>query len=440
MKVVLVSPNSDNPLIVRHKVRNAKFHPPLGLLYLASVIKNEFETVLVDSQVYDLTPEQIAENILAFCPDVVGLSVNYTLLSRNAKRIAKCLKETDPSIKIVFGGNFATFFADELMKESFIDIVVLKEGEISFKSCLQRLAKGKSVRDIPGIVFRENGSVQRNAFTSYIKNLDSLPFPDFTLLEEPKKYSTNIITSRGCIFNCVYCSTQSMWQNWRPRTPSNIIAEIKEKSEKFNFKYFRFTDDNFCCNKERVRELIGLINNEGIEGQWSFFARNEMIDGEMLELCGKAKCKKIFFGIESGSERILKRLRRAYSIFEVEQKINKALECGILPLVSFMIGMPWETEDDIKQTFDLMQRINTPALAVHVFTPYPGTEIHNHPEKYGVLIETHNPEEIDMTGGTVFHSTDYLSSEDIRKMWIEGVSIAMSRQKELKEYMRQLES
>ncbi|UCE19456.1 MAG: B12-binding domain-containing radical SAM protein [Gemmatimonadota bacterium] len=436
MRVVLVSPQSEKPFTISYKVRKSKLSPPTGILYLASAIQDNFETAVIDSQFYDVSSEKIAERILSLYPDVVGLSVNYHFFLRNAKKIAQNVKKIEPNITIVFGGSFATFLADELIKETFIDIVVLKEGEVSFGLCLKRLERKTSLRDIPGIVFKENSRTHRNEFSSYINNLDSVSFPDYSFLENPEQYLAKIVSSRGCNFNCIYCTTPTMWKKWRARTPSNIIEEIKDKVRRFNIDSFHFADDNFCVDKKRMYEIMHRIEKENLGIRLGFSSRIELVDDDMLEQCAKANFKTIFFGVESGSERILNHLRRRYSVSDIEKTIDKAIECGILPFVSFMIGMPWETADDIEQTFRLMQRINTPAIGLHVFTPYPGTEVYNHPEKYGITVEVHHPE--DTIGETVLHRTRHLRSEDLRKMWIEGLGIAAKREREAKAYLGRL--
>jgi len=438
MKVVLVSPRSDTPGVLDHVPGRESYPAPLGLLYLGTLLKREFDVELLDGQLHPVSGSKLADEILRHGPRIVGISLNFSSLFGSAKSIARRVKELDPSVKVVFGGNFATFLADELARDDLVDAVFQREAEISFPAYLRAMEREGSPNGVPGIVYREDGAIRRNEFGGYIEDLDSLPFPDYDLLERPESYRTSMVTSRGCGFRCIYCSTRQMWQTWRARSARNVVSEMKEKIAGGRPPQFAFVDDNFVGSRKRVREFVDLLATEGVEARWGFSARIEMLDDEMIALVGKASCKKIFLGIESGSDAVLKRLGRGYSATEVERKVERCLEAGILPIASFMIGMPWETEVDVRKTFDLLQRLNTPLVMLSVFTPLLGTEAYRDPERFGIRIEPHDLDEEKIDSGTVFHSTEHLSSRDIRRLWIEGEGIVASRRRETEEYMRHL--
>ncbi|MDQ1329390.1 MAG: anaerobic magnesium-protoporphyrin monomethyl ester cyclase [Candidatus Poribacteria bacterium] len=444
MRLVLISPApfTHNPPFdaIDHLINgpgSSLFSPPLGLLYLATFLQNDYDVSVFDSQLYmNLSVKEIAQKILIPRPDIVGIGVNVVPLIRRAKLIAKKIKQIDADVKIIFGGNAATFAADQLIRENYIDIIVLREGEINFSLCLDRISKGRSLSDVPGIVYKEDVNIKRNDFSGYIENLDTLPFPSYDFLEKPEIYVKQIISSRGCTFKCIYCSPKSMWKKWRGRSAQNVVDEIRDLVTRFDPGFICFMDDNFVVDRSRAIKIAELIKAEGFVIKWGFAARIDMIDEEMLKIASKAGCKRIYLGIESGSKAILEHLHRPYSIKDIEDKISKCIEYGILPTVSFMIGMPWETEKDVKATFNLMQRVNTPFVHLYVFVPIIGTEIYDFANRYDLKIERDISEnERFLFDGQISHSTKHLSSDEIKRLWIEGQNIVHAKYRDLKNFL-----
>ncbi|MBC8228891.1 B12-binding domain-containing radical SAM protein [bacterium] len=415
--------------------------PPLGLLYLATFLQNDYDVAVFDNQLHmGLSAEDIAQKIYTLRPDVIGIGVNFLPVMSRAKLIARKIKQIDAEVTIVFGGNATTFTAYQLIKEDYIDIVVLREGEINFSLCLDRISKVKPLSDVPGIVYKENDHVRRNDFSGYIENLDTLPFPSYNFLEKPDRYVKHIISSRGCPFECFYCSTRSMWKKWRARSAQNVVHEMTSLIDESRPELIGFADDNFVVDRKRVVEIAELLKGNRTGIRWGFAARIDMVDEELLKIVGEANCKRIFFGIESGSEAVLARLNRLYSVTKVEHKINKCIEYGILPTASFMLGMPWETIEDVKATFNLMQRLKTSNILLQVFTPLVGTEVFDYADRYDVKIERDvSEEELFPFGSLVSHSTKYLSSDEIKRLWIEGQDIVLARYSESEDYRRQID-
>ena len=181
-------------------------------------------------------------------------------------------------------------------------------------------------------------------------------------------------------------------------------------------------------------KLIGTVKSEDINISWGFSARIEMVEDSLLVPLRDANCRRIYFGIESGSDRILKYLDRKYTADYVKDKVNKCIQAGILPTVSFMLGMPWEKEEDVMDTFRLMQDINTPFVQCSIFTPVIGTPLHTNPEKYKMKIFDHRVEEECTDTGKVFHSTEHLSADRIYQLWLEGQGICGLRLNEYQSY------
>jgi radical SAM superfamily enzyme YgiQ (UPF0313 family) len=155
----------------------------------------------------------------------------------------------------------------------------------------------------------------------------------------------------------------------------------------------------------------------------------------MIDTLGESGCRNIFFGFESGSDRILKKLDRHYTAADIERVVDRCIAARIIPHASFMIGMPWETREDVGKTFEIIERLNTPFILLNLFTPFVGTPVFRHPEDYGVtLFDDADGEEGQIDTGMVFHRTEGLSAQEIKELWIEGTGIVVSRSRERDAY------
>ncbi|MGA1871221.1 MAG: B12-binding domain-containing radical SAM protein [bacterium] len=437
--ITLLAPQSFHSPVLG-KYHGKQLDPPLGLLYLASVLKDMCDITIIDCEAQHLTAEEVSDVIIASEAQVVGITLNFSTLLKNARVIAKRIKAKAPDKIIVWGGNLATFYADTLIQEEYVDLIVLKEGEDTIRACCEKNFDFTAFSEIDGIMYKGEGDIKIHPFTRYIEDLDSLPFPAYSLLKDPTHYSMEICSSRGCLFNCVYCSTKRMWQKWRERSVPNIMAELEALIAEFDIDTFSFADDNFVVDRKRVNEFIRMMKEKKISLKygWGFSARIDMIDAAFLETLADAGCNRIFFGIESGSSVILEKLRRTYSIHEVREKIDQCIHVGILPTASFMIGLPWERREDIEATLDLAETINTPKVQIHPFTPMPGTLMYMNPEQFGLTIHPHDIEDESLDQGKVFYDTPYLSAQTLRDLTIEGRGIMTERLREMESYMEMM--
>lgn len=434
MKVVLLAPQSTRPA-GRPILKPIPLDPPIGLLYLATFAQDLAEFSVIDCNLDRLSPEEAGAAILALKPDLVGITLNFVPLLKFARKVAQYLKKREPSLFIVFGGNFATFYSDQLIKKTWVDAVILKEGERSFRSLLENLSATGGLVSVPGSLVKTSSGIKKQAFTQYVANLDELPFPDYDFLPRHEQYMKSIVTSRGCPYTCIYCSTKAMWSRWRPRSAANILAEIDVLRTKFAATRINFFDDHFLVSRKRTVEFLEGLAARNYPIEWGFSARLETVDDEILERLGAAKCRNIFFGIESGSPKVLNHLERQSNIEEIEHKIDKCIKVGIIPHAAFMIGLPWETKDDVEATLALLARINTPSVLLSVFTPFMGTPVYENPAQYGITLHKHSIEEEEqIDNGAVFHSTPFLKAEEIRDLWLKGAGIVMTRIKEKATY------
>ena len=305
------------------------------------------------------------------------------------------------------------------------------EADLTFPSFVDALEDGQPW-NTPGIVYRLDGQVRSNPPMPFVAQIDSLPFPRFDLLPDRERYLPTVVSSRGCSFNCIYCSTKCMWCHWRPRSPDNVIAEIDWLYSLGYRTCLAFSDDEFVASRSRAMRIAALMLERGYQYEWGIAGRIELIDEEMLDLFSRAGCRQIFFGIESGSDRVRRFLKRRFTAAEVEQMVDRCFQFGIVPIVSFMVGIPHETREDALQTLELMRRINTYRIQLSVFTPLVGTPVFVDPEAYGIRLDpaARDPRRMNIDVGTVVHTTEHLDRDEIRELWLEGQGIIMNRYRE----------
>lgn len=429
MKIALVSAISDYP---EFRAPGAQVDAPLGILMLATVIKNEHDVRIFDAQLHSRTPRSLADDIMAWGPEVVGFSVNYAPVLRNSEIMAEHIRTTQPSVAIVFGGNYSTFNWQTLADHPFVDYVVLHEAEESFPRLLTVIQNSGGKLPSGTVRCLADGSVEQQPFAGYIQDLDSLPFSDYDLFDDPSAYLKGIVSSRGCPYTCIYCSTKEMWQKWRYRSARSVADEMLALAAKYDIDEVLFGDDTFLVRKDRVRELCSILQAEGNPLLWGFSTRLETINRELIDTLAKSGCRSIFFGVESGSDAVLRKMERHYSQQELIEKIKMCADYGITCTASFMIGLPWETEADVRATFSAMEQVSTHRLILNIFTPLSGTPAMQSPEEYGIqYVEQPDPRRQVIGPGYVGYDSEFLTAGKIKDLWLEGQNIVLrkSRQK-----------
>lgn len=425
MRVSLVVPN-----VAKH-IHKETFEP-LGILYIAAQICNQHIIQIVDAFNRKLNIEETMKEVTSFNPDVVGISLTMSPTVSFGRILAEKLKNSNPKIRIIVGGTHATFAAEQLIANSHIDIVVLHEGELAFAEILRCLEGTGDIANVKGILFRKDGNIIKTPKREPNSDLDSLPFPARHLLPNHKIYSRkHILSSRGCIYKCIYCASSAMNQyRWRARSPGNVLAEIEIMASQYS-KNFYFADDNFPVNRQRTVEICNGIVERGLDIKWACLSRIELInDSDLLRTMALSGCKEIFIGAESGSDQVLKKMKRNYTADDVKRIVKLCLDMGISTTVSFIIGNPYEGLEDVRKTLKLSMELQTPNVAFHIFTPYIGTQAFTFPEDFDLTILSDNPEEFDKNKEPVIR-TQNLSTEQIKELYYEsfGISLRKGRQK-----------
>ncbi len=366
---------------------------PLGLAYLASVIEEEGHRVrVIDAPTLGYDMRNVEEEVRGFRPELVGIT-STTAAIYDAYRVAELTKQIDQKIKVVVGGCHVTFTAEETLKECpFIDIVVKGEGEITARELVRNLEGGLPLEEVKGIAFREDGEIKETENRAFIKNLDEIPFPSYHLLPMDryklgKHRFANMITSRGCPFSCIFCSSSELCgRTWRARSPENVIGELRMLKDKYEVREVELLDDTFTLNNRRVEKICDSIIREDLDLSWSASSRVNTLTQNLAHKMRRAGCHTLYLGIESGSQRILNMIQKGISLAQAEKAIRIAKRASLNTLGSFVIGIPGETVGSINKTIQFARKLSPSFAQFTICTPYPGTQLFKIAKEKGLLL------------------------------------------------------
>jgi radical SAM superfamily enzyme YgiQ (UPF0313 family) len=400
--------------------------PPLGMLYLATMLEREgFEISLLDQAAKGLTIDETARWIKKEDPDVVGFS---TLASsgRTAAITAGEVKKQNPNVTIVFGNYYATFNADRVMqKYPWVDIIVRGEGEVTTLELAECLKNGGRLKNVLGLTFREKDKIVSTPDRPLIKDVDALPFPNRGLLDveyhsevagaitAPEKFTT-VLSSRGCPFRCRFCGCQRFARGvWRARSAENTVEELR-LLKSMGYKQFLFVDDSFTLNPKRVIEICRKMREEKIDLDWVCEGRVDNCSYEMMSEMVRAGCKIIYFGIESANQRILDYYNKRITPQQAENAVKTARKAGMNSIVaSFIVGAPTETLEEIENTLRFARKVPIDFPQFNILGVFPGMDIWDELKAKGVLKD----EECWETGAWASEmSPDTLPPEEIRML------------------------
>ena len=370
-------------------------HPPftpLGLGYLAAVLEqNEYKVDVIDCQAAKLLYEEFKSEIGKRQPNIVGVT-STTLTYKSGLRIVKIAKEAFPNCLTIMGGSHVTFWDENALKECpELDVVVRKEGENTLLEIVQRLEAGKSFHDVIGTTCRKDGKIVKNPDRPYIKDLDSLPFPAHNLwpLETLRKYGTivyPIMASRGCVFWCDFCTAVRMFgRKYRMRSPKNVVDEIEFLHKTYGANQFTFYDDAFTVDQDRTAEICHEIEKRKLKIKWDCETRVDMVTKDLLLKMREAGCIAIWFGVESGSQRVIDAMGKGFSLTQTMNAFQWAKHAGLMTVAGVILGFPGETKESAMETIKLVEKINPDDVGYYIATPYPGTPMYELVKEKGLL-------------------------------------------------------
>jgi len=377
MKALLISPKGSN-FYAKIGLRI----PPLGLAYIAAVIRtfgHEVRITDLGIERKDLSPADIK------WADIIGISAD-TPRYPEALSIAKVSKKYEKAV--VMGGYHVTFLDKEALDSGFVDFIVRGEGEETFLNLLNTLENNGNLSEVDGISYIQNGIFRRNKDRIPPSNLNNLPFPARDLLPL-KKYNgrmngwrfTSLVTSRGCPYNCYFCSSSKFGGlKWRARSAQSIADEIEHLVNTFGYQAFSFMDDNFTLNPQRVIELADELKARKMDNiHWWCFSRVDTLANNeyMIQRMTESGAYMVFLGLESNNDEIL----RSYNKHIGNEQQLKAIELlnkyGISIHGSYIIGNIKETKAMAEATIKWAKNLGTKSSQFSLLTPYPGTALYD---------------------------------------------------------------
>ena len=330
-------------------------HVPLGCLYLARALEDA--GLEVDFRDYQFCPGDDPFDMEVFCDfladpaPVIGLSCMANLLPFTLMAF-RALRERYPDRTLVLGGVGSKGVEDPILSRfPSVDVIARGEGEVSGPKLLAALNSGGDLSGVQGVSYRHNGSVRHNPDHPRIQSLDAIPFPAFHKVDLSRYAGYGMMTSRGCPYPCTFCSVAPVWNHEsHSRSPANIVDEMRVLNQEAGVDLFLFQDEFFISGKRQVMAFCDELNRSGLGVEWKAFGRVNLTDVEMMEAMAASGCVELRFGIESGSDRVLKEIRKGFTAAETLALVPKAVE--ILPRVDtfYIWGFPFETLDDFNQT------------------------------------------------------------------------------------------
>ncbi len=388
MKILLINPRI-NPIVAYGKkfARLGAVMPPLGLCYLAAVLRKDGHGVkILDANLLGLSHEETLKMIKDDLPKAVGIYAT-TLGINEAEELTRKIKAVFPEMVIIIGGPHISGFGKETLNWPHFDFGIIGEGERNLPELIRHLERGgKDFSALKGLVYRKDGQIIQNEAGEMISDLDSLPFPARDLLPDLKRYHpkkmfykklplVHIFTSRGCPFQCTFCQTP-FGKKARFHGAGYVAEEIELLVKKFGAKEIKINDDTFNLIEERALKIFDILKEKGVDIGWACNLRVDTVkDKRFFEEIKKRGCWLVGFGLESGNQKVLDTLKKKITLEQARKVTRWARESGLKVQASFIIGNPTDTEETIRQTIAFASSLPLHYPSFAFMTPFPGTEL-----------------------------------------------------------------
>ena len=398
MKFSFINAAPNEGIDEREGKKSTASFPPLGVLYLATVLKEAgMEVSVLDQAAMGFTVNETVKWIEKENPEVLGLSA-LASSGRMAALLSNKAKQKNANITTVMGNHYATFNAERILKKyPSVDIVVRGEAEETILELASRLENGEPLKTVMGLAFRNQGHITLTPRRKLIKNLDVLPFPNRKLIAAeyhsivaganlaPKKF-TSVASSRGCAFGCRFCSCAKLTDHvWRARSVGNTLEELLQLAGE-GYRQLTFVDDSFTINPKHVIRLCRAMQKEKLDLEWMCEGRVDNCSIDMLREMVKAGLKVLYFGIENANQRILDYYNKKTTPQQAEIAVRMARKANVDVIVgSFIIGAPDETRSEIQTTIDFARRVPLDIPQFNILGLHPGNDIWNEFEKTTLL-------------------------------------------------------
>jgi radical SAM superfamily enzyme YgiQ (UPF0313 family) len=359
--------------------------PPLELMYAATAAREMAgaDVVLIDSIAHRLDKQALLKRLEDFRPDLVVTLFGFEILEDDVKAV-RWLRRQLPETKFAGFGHYPTTFPDEILRHADLDFVLRGEPEYPVVELCAALEAGRGCGEIQGLTWRaEDGRPVSAPDRPRVRHVDELPDPDYGLVDV-HRYSEFMLpnpfaavqTARGCPYTCNFC-VRSYGQKLTMRSPQRVVAELKNLVERFGIRSFRFTDDTFTAIPKRTLEICEGIRKEGLNLEWTCLTRIDTMDDQRAQALREAGCSRVFIGVESGSDRILQKYGKGYSVDRIPAVVDLLHKHGIEVGSFFMVGHPEETKEDFEETCRLVRTLEIDYATIGRTVPYPGTPLYD---------------------------------------------------------------
>ncbi|MBN1297682.1 radical SAM protein [bacterium] len=385
MKVMLLVPPWTIWDIRAHDTQGiAGMWPPIGTLYIAAVLRKAgFDVAFREGGFY--SHRQLIDVIREERPDAVGAFVIAMFWERTRTLFTE-IRAILPTCFLFAGGHGPSAFGPRALEECRVmDAVVYSEGEATTLDLMERVRDSRSIHDVPGAVVRVNGTIIDNPRRPFIADLDSLPIPAMDLAElhryRPsygqvlRQPSFQVISSRGCKNDCLYCYRLMGRHVLRMRSPESVVDEIEYYVRRWGARDIKFWDESFTYDRARTLGICDELLRRGIRVSWWISARADSVDDELLRMMKKAGCWCINFGVESGVQKNLDTLRKNLTVEQITVAVRAAHRAGIKTFTTYIFGIPGETFEEGLETIALAKRLNSYITEFFPISPFPGTDL-----------------------------------------------------------------
>lgn len=403
-RILLMAP----PAFTRKALRDINPLPPMGLGYLASIAERSgIQVKILDCLMHGweheeyvdenlvrvgLSNKEIQDQIMQFKPDMIGVNCQFSRQYKIYHQMFSLIKNIDPRIIVVAGGPHATVCPEEVLGDDNCDYLLIGEAEDSFHELIMAFQKDTDITTIDGLGWKAEGKLKINLKLRFIKNLDSIPFPAYHLMELNKYFGLDvshgdrhkkrfcpIITSRGCPAKCTFCSAHQVWGNkYRMRSVENVLEEMRLLKDQYGVEEIMFEDDNVTADAKRAKLLFSRMIEEGLDFVWDTpnGAGAWSMDEEMIDLMKKSGCVRLNFPVESGSQHVLNSIiKKPLKLERVKKLVKYCQKINLYHSMFLVIGMPGEKLSDMWESFKFAAECGCYTPHISVATPYPGTKL-----------------------------------------------------------------
>lgn len=401
--------------------------PPLNLLYAATTLKQAGHQVTVLDGLFDeALYEEVKKRFSTF--DIVAVLSSTNSFKADVEFLQD-IKQIHPRIISVVFGSHASFMPEHCLNEPAVDIIIRREPEMILRNLVATLESQGPLDQVRGIGYKENNRHMLTELFPFIENLDDLPIADRSLLSQRVDYFNPVVqnvpyttmqTSRGCPARCNFCTVPSFYgKKIRYRSAESVLTELRMLTQ-MGYREIFFRDETFSVYQDRNRAICQGMIDENLNLSWICNARVDMIDEQDLALMKKAGCHLVKFGVESGDQEILDRIKKGITLEDTRRAFDICHRLNIDTHAHVMLGCPGETVDTIRRTITFVKEIDPGFVSFGIHTPYPGTELFSQ-------VVTSQPEIFDGSGASMdklhvkgFFNESFtdLSKEDLER-WVK---------------------